>query len=90
MKESSWGEERDYTAPRANHPIATAASYHAGIGAADHYPDIQTPRSKYMLYPYYVALWGTFGGTSCAFPCFRIPLHELRPLEERALMVTAC
>ena len=23
---------------------------------------IQTPKSKFMLYPYYVALWGTFGG----------------------------
>lgn len=27
----------------------------------------QTPRSKYMLYPYYVALWGTFGGSSFRF-----------------------
>ncbi|KAM0800884.1 hypothetical protein BDR22DRAFT_849613 [Usnea florida] len=23
----------------------------------------KTPRSKFMLYPYYVLLWGTFGGT---------------------------
>ncbi|KAF6230588.1 hypothetical protein HO173_011125 [Letharia columbiana] len=23
----------------------------------------KTPRSKYMLYPYFVALWGTLGGT---------------------------